>query len=203
MIHAGRHRCKHTYSYFDHTTGHTSGHAEEQASILQEKTCAAWSRTGPNLQTVAWHWLRFARWHQISPYYGGAVKTCQRKLAIQSNSSDLLISEVFPWRNGDKEGARQLVLVSHWWFFICGGPPSTTQQRVYGIQWHFKKVLVYSSFSISCHVINKTNASLVCTPGPHKSVGSGKCIGVTPKQMQHPIPDSAENTNQYKCPSEQ
>lgn len=38
---------------------------------------------------------------------------CQRKGAIQSNSSDLLISERFSWKNGDREGARQLVLVSH------------------------------------------------------------------------------------------
>lgn len=108
MIHAGRHACKHTYSYFDHTTGHTSGHTEEQANVLQEMTCAACSRAGPNLQTVAWHWLHFARWHQISPYYGGAMKMCQRKGAIHSSSSDLLISERFPWKNGDREGARHL-----------------------------------------------------------------------------------------------
>lgn len=53
MIHAGRHGRKCTYSYFDPTTGHPSGHAEEEASMLQEMICAAWSRTGPNLQTVA------------------------------------------------------------------------------------------------------------------------------------------------------
>jgi len=63
-------------------------------------------------------------------------------------------------------------------------------------------VLVYCPFSISCQLINKTDASLVFAPGSYKSVGSGKCLGITPKQMQHPIPDSAENTNQYKYHSE-
>lgn len=59
------------------------------------------------------------------------------------------------------------------------------------------------SLSIFCHIINKTSASLLYGPGSHKSVGSGKYLGVTPKKMQHTIPDSSENTNQYKCPSEQ
>lgn len=67
----------------------------------------------------------------------------------------------------------------------------------------FQETVVYSPFSISWNIINKTNACLISAPGSHKSVWSGKCLDVTPKQMQHPTPDSAENTNQYKSPPEQ
>lgn len=69
----------------------------------------------------------------------------------KSNSSDL-ISEWFPWKSSDREMARQLVLVSHWLFFIREGPQKI-QKRVCVIQWYFKKVLVYSPFSISSHTV--------------------------------------------------
>lgn len=67
----------------------------------------------------------------------------------------------------------------------------------------FQETVIYSPFSISWNIINKTNACLISAPGSHKSVWSGKCLDVTPKQMQHPTPDSAENTNQCKSPPEQ
>lgn len=41
--------------------------AKEQVA-MQEMTCASWSRTRPNLRTVAWQWLHFSRWHQLSSY---------------------------------------------------------------------------------------------------------------------------------------
>lgn len=85
------------------------------------------------------------------PYYGEKVKRCWRKGAIKSNSSDL-ISEWFPWKSSDREMARQLVLVSHWLFYIREGPQKI-QKRVCVIQWYFKKVLVYSPFSISSHTV--------------------------------------------------
>lgn len=85
----------------------------------------------PKLEMVAWLWPHFARWSQISPYNGGAVKMCQRKGSVQSNSLDRLVSESFPCKNGDDmAGSRQLILVSHKLFFICGVPLPTSQQRV-------------------------------------------------------------------------